>query len=278
MPFILTQPHHNEIIVEGKSVKGEDQVCYDDGVYVSRTESATVLPNTTDEFTDPQHVFTAALKARFLLQRETLRLPTSLEGLAELDERHPISCPQRSKKAHAEWVRLLSTRAPLPAQVQSMDEDTVGNLLELIQKNLLIKHKGINHITSAWIFSLLARLDDVGNMTNDQVYPLREFGKKAIFVQLSFSSPEMAVQLEKNLNQGEEDQLDEGPSERATGAFERDGNPDSSPSDALPGMNVTVTDNTMATLDMIIAVVGEVFGQKDLLEFRLIWKADETVD
>jgi len=30
--------------------------------------------------------------------------------------------------------------------------------------------------------------------------------------------------------------------------------------------------NTRATVDMIITVVGEVYGQRDLLEFREVWE------
>jgi hypothetical protein len=128
-------------------------------------------------------------------------------------------------------------------------------LLELIADSCLVKATDVNSITSAWIWSLLARLDDVSNLYNDEIYPLRQLGKKALFVHLSFANPEAAAGIEA-LEQ-----------EKETIASA----PSSLPNGDEVGPDVGPTANTQATLDMILTVVGQVFGQKDLLQFRQSW-------
>lgn len=188
-------------------------------------------------------------------QRKQLHIPPSMHKLSELPDSCPISFPRGNNRAFAEWHRLLSTKAPLPAQLRSMDQYTIFNLLGLVQKHYLAKSCKLSNITSAWIWSLLARLDDVGTMNNDEVFPLRELGKRVVFLLLSFTSPDLAAGLE-NLEQ--ETQSVAAPAK----------------ADQTSSASVTPpTDNTLATLDMMLVVIGEAFGQKDLLEFRPTWTA-----
>ncbi|CZT20510.1 uncharacterized protein RCC_06370 [Ramularia collo-cygni] len=205
--------------------------------------------------TDPQKVFTRLLIERFMEQRTQLHLPPSMHKLAELPDSCPISFPRGNNRALAEWYHVLSEKAPLPAQLRSMDQDSIFNLLGLLQEHYLTKVCELNKVTSAWIWSLLARLDDVGTMNNDEVFPLRELGKRAVFLLLSFSSPELAAGLE-SLGQ-------DAPSIASTEANQAEIAPQAP------------TDNTLATLDMMLVVIGHVFGQKDLLEFRPKWTVTE---
>jgi hypothetical protein len=177
-----------------------------------------------------------------------MHFPPSMSKLAELPDTCPISFPRGNSHASAEWHHLLSTKAPLPAQLRSMDQHTVINLLDLVQKQYLPKNCNLSKVTSAWIWSLLARLDDVGIMTNDDLYPVRELGKRAVFLLLSYTKPELAAGLE---------------------TLEEQDVPSAEAPSAPP------TENTLATLDMILVVIGEAFRQKDLLEFRPMWTAIE---
>lgn len=224
---------------------------------------------------DPREAFTEALKKRFLRQRHQLHLPPSSEALAALDDKHPISIPRNNRKAEAEWLDILRYIAPAPAQVRSLEQDTVFRLLGLLQDRALHRQKDIHSITSAWIWALLARLDEVNLMNNDQVHDVRAFGKKAVLVLVSFRSEEAAMQLEE-LAGGE------GGRPRATlSEHARD------PDDTTAADGDTAThpfsasgrverENTLATLDAILVIVGDVFGQRDLLEFRQTWESVET--
>ncbi|GIZ37991.1 hypothetical protein CKM354_000141800 [Cercospora kikuchii] len=242
----------------------------DDGTYIARPEPTAVA---ADDNTDPQQVFSKALKDRFMLQRKHLHMNTTSTKLAELGDGYPTSFPEGNKGLRAEWHRILGSKSPMPAQLRAMNEETIFNLLKLLQSSYLLKGKNIKTVTSAWIWSLLCRLDDVGNMTNDQVYPLRELGKRVIFLQLHFFDPEAAAHLEAI------EQREQTPAATVDDQLE-----DAAETEAGEGSNSVTTnnqqvrthhgkptENTLATLDTILVIVGEVFGQRDLLEFRQPW-------
>ncbi|KAF2209480.1 hypothetical protein CERZMDRAFT_100275 [Cercospora zeae-maydis SCOH1-5] len=255
--------------------EGEDDAdngyLVEDGTYIARSEPTAVA--TSDDSTDPQKAFTKALKDRFVLQRKHLHMKTTPAKLAELGDGYPTSLPAGNKGLRAEWHRILGSKSPMPAQLRAMNEDTIFNLLELLRNSYLLKGKNIKTVTSAWIWSLLGRLDDVGNMNNDQVYPLRELGKRVIFLQLHFFDPEAAAQLEA-LEQRDQSSAasSDGDLEDAAnaGAGERRQSVTTS-SQNVKTHHGKPTENTLATLDMILVVVGEVFGQRDLLDFRRSW-------
>lgn len=253
----------------------EDGYMVEDGTYIGRPDAP--VNTAEDDSLDPQRVFTESLKDRFYIQRDQLNTVPSAEKVAALGDHHPISFPQGNNKAYAEWHRLLSSKPPKAAQLQSLDQDSVFNLLTLLQKTYLVKERNLRNVTSAWIWSLLARLDDVGSMSNDQVYPLRELGKKAIFLQLHFSNPEAAAQLE-TLQQGEAAGNEANGGAEISTQYDTDGvaikateRPSSSHSDHSRTSHAVASENTLATLDMILVVIGEIFGQRDLLEFRRPW-------
>ncbi|KAK5164231.1 uncharacterized protein LTR77_009925 [Saxophila tyrrhenica] len=197
MPEILraSRPTSDEDIYN--SGRGDHRGVLDDGAYYARVSLAPSLADSAQGTIDPQEAFTRALKRRFYSHRQQLLLHPSAEAVAALHDRHPISFPQANNKAYADWHRLLRGTPPQLAQMQSLEQSIVFRLLELLQKHFLKREKEINSTTSAWIWALLARLDDVGTMDNDQVWILRDFGKKAVLVQLSFDNPMAAETLER---------------------------------------------------------------------------------
>ncbi|KAK4495462.1 hypothetical protein PRZ48_013793 [Zasmidium cellare] len=282
LPEILTAPTHDQAPEANEpwpDDKGNDSTKKDES-HDDAVVAPALPPVPKEDDRAPQKVYTRSITQRFLDQRRQLRLPPTAKALADLDDSYPISFPQGNNKAFAEWLRLLSSKAPRIAQLQSLEQETVFDLLELLQSRVLTPGKAIETHVSNWIWSLLARLDDVGNMTNDQVYPLRELGKRAVFLQYSITSPEIAAQLE-SLGQSGSKMLNEDdvPSDDVEHIDEASKQPDSK---ALKNDQATATadpkamDNTLATLDMILVVVGEVYGQRDLLEFRTPWEANQA--
>jgi hypothetical protein len=285
MPDFLAAQHtysHSELYDNGI---GDTRGHYEDGAFIAAPISGPTIPETAKTTVEPQEAFTTALKARFLEQRRQMHVKSFAEALAKLDERHPSSLLKNNNKSYANWLRILKTTAPQSDHVRSMEQAGVIRVLELVQKRFLQREKGITPIISAWIWSLLARLDDVGTMDGDRIALLREFGKKAVLVQLSFRDPEAAAQLE-GLSAAESDTKshkhtakdskidgngtseDKGaskPSDTTSGASSAD-----HPNETKSRDEVQRT-NTLATLDTIIVLVGDVFGQRDLLEFRQPW-------
>jgi hypothetical protein len=80
---------------------------------------------------------------------------------------------------------------------------------------------------------------------------------------LSFKDPEAARGIEALEDDDDDD--DRG----------SPGPPLGSADSAAEEINTGPTSNTLATLDMILTIVGQVFGQKDLLQFRQTWEAAE---
>ncbi|KAH9826580.1 Survival motor neuron (SMN) interacting protein 1 (SIP1) [Teratosphaeria destructans] len=264
-----------------------DQQLYDNGVGDSRgyvdgdafigapdpVKATCAVPTIS-----PQEAYTAALRERFLGQRSQLHQPPSESAIAALSRQHPIFYNPNSMKQYNQWTRLLNTIAPLPAQVRQMKQETCFDLLHLLSTVYLTRETDIRSVTSAWVWSLLARLDDVGTMDNDQVFSLRELGKKAVLVQLSFTDPEAAQQLEALDSAGGENMA--GSEQKATELKEQSCDADGEAVQKTGGNGQTTAEreNTMATLDMMLTIIGEVFGQRDLLEFRRQWHAAAMED
>ena len=265
---------------EGEEDEADEGYLIEEDSYIA----SPAPPAPEADVTDPRYVFTKALQDRFLLQRKHLHMNTGTTKLVQPGDDCPIFYQAGNRKQYAQWLRVLGTKSPMPAQLRSMSQDTVFRLLELLQETHLVKGKNINTVTSAWIWSLLCRLDDVGSMSNDQVFPLRELGKRVVFLQLHFSDPETAAQLEA-LERQEQDETTTLPADAESGASAGDevdagaaiGQEAATPSTELTKADhADATENTLATLDMILVVVGEVFGQRDLLEFRQPWTTAEA--
>ena len=282
--FVAQQTYsHSEIYDSGI---GDTRGHYEDGAYIAAPTSGPTIPDSAKTTVEPQEAFATALKARFLKQRRQMHVKPSAEALAKLDERHPTSLPKSNNKAYANWLRILKATSPQSNHVRSMEQAGIVRVLELIQTRFLQREKDITPIMSAWIWSLLARLDDVGTMDGDRIALLREFGKKAVLVQLSFGDPDAAAQLEeisavengdkplkntakesKNANSStSEDKGASKPNDIVSGASKDDHSGETTSHD-----DETHRANTLATLDAIIVLVGDVFGQRDLLEFRQPW-------
>lgn len=266
---------------------GDMRGYYEDGAYVGRAIIGPSMPESAKVLVEPQEAFVAALTTRFLEQRTQMYLSPGPNALAQLDFEHPITYPATSDSAHIEWHRLLRTTVPLPAQVRSMEEDVVWRLLARVQKHYLRPRRLIAKCTSAWIWALLSKLGDVGSMDNDHVSTVREFGKKAVAVQLSFQDTTTAELLAQAIGgdrdgetedlgeDSEKDDKTEDDSKRsATGTIAdsvAEVAQDDAPAVNKPEEGAEAKLNTFATLDMIIVVIGQVFGQRDLLEFRQAW-------
>ena len=145
-----------------------------------------------------------------------------------------------------------------------MDQSIILRLLRLV-KRTLYRSTNLTPAKSAWIFSLLAKLGDVGTLDNDAVSVVRELGKKAVWVLCGFGAKATADATEDLIEASDASAGEEPDRTRR--------NTSSPPPDVSEEQDVPeIPDaNTRATLDMIISVVGECYGQRDLLQFREEW-------
>ncbi|KAK0907662.1 hypothetical protein LTR02_005375 [Friedmanniomyces endolithicus] len=272
MPSVFRAPFPSEADELYDSGVGDGRGYWEDDAYIGRAPIGPIMPETAKKVMEPQEAHSKVLKQRFLEMRERMHSSPDEAALATLDEKHPTTFVAGNKKAYACGAQLLRTTMPHLAQIQSLDLDTVGELLKVIKDSCLTRGEDLVGTMSVWVWSLLARLDDVGTMNNDEVYAIREFGKRAVLVQLSLHDPAGAAQLEQMQRDAEAERVPTNGSTTDTVANGHGLN--LSANQALPDEKDTILSaagNTHATLDMIILIIGEVFGQRDLLEFRRQW-------
>jgi hypothetical protein len=242
----------------------------------------------------------------------------------------------------------MRTVDPFPAQVASMDKDTVLRLLTVLAGGSLLKRGSEVEIgVSRWAWSLLARLPERGELNSEEIGIIRELGKKAVLVGVGLKAEKSWEEGIKEFEAGYNDGVDEVPVpveneeeiplenddipnidteiQKDSGVSARIISPIQpgkdapeieiaatreqlededflaakarmlntladepleiniepeiiTPKDQTPEPDSEAEDsdsswriNTKATLDMIVTVAGEVYGQRDLLEFRDQW-------
>lgn len=223
---------------------------YEDGAYIG-------APSTTHTPTAPtaQSLYHDALCARFLALRTRLHVDPSKEEIASIPPEQPTTVSSRHNElAHREWRYHLRCTDPVPLQLRAMDTRTVLQLLSMVDGLLeasVNEGRNIAPVTSRWAWGLLGRLSIAGELSTQQVGTVRDLAKTAVWVGYKYRK--------MGGEQSEAGEL-EAAKKRVLGRLEEE--EESQVPDA----------NTLATLDFIITVAGEFYGQKDLLQSRLPWE------
>lgn len=125
----------------------------------------------------------AALSARFLALRRRLHQPPPAAALAALG---PTSSPAVGRfgpasRTFAVWSARLRDLDPRPAQVAAMRKDAALRVLRVLLGGRAFLRRGapLAERTSRWLWALLARLPDRGEMDHAEVGHVRELGKRA---------------------------------------------------------------------------------------------------
>jgi hypothetical protein len=255
---------------------GDSRGYYVEDCYIARPVLRPEAPKKSK--ISAKDAYTEVLKRRFSAMRARLRTePPVGETETQPDTRKPVPQPNGGKKAYEECVEMVHNMAPSPAQLQALDQEDTLSMLELIQKHCFKRGETLRPSTSAWIWALLAKLDDVGTMNNDEVFVLRDLGKRALVIQISFNNAAMAAQLEEISRAEAAWESDEANTSQHEGQNTEATAADAAKTDTA-GSSVTQKldpENTLATLDMIVTIVGEFFGQRDLLDSRRSWDPED---
>ncbi|KAK8150030.1 hypothetical protein G3M48_004621 [Beauveria asiatica] len=248
------------------------------------------------------------------------------------------------------WPPLLRNTDPTPLQVSLMSKDTVIRILRLMLGGKFLRRGyPLPERTSRWIWALLARLPERGELNHSEIGWVRDLGRRAVLLGTSLSEmaalreelaegglgvndavdasssddevvadeldgqeevvvpdgdepgkmnskpdqgageegteaaeegqDDVAMDLESDSDEGEirEDE-EERPSEKdesleaAKAAFlarlEVQASDDEDDEEELDAVRERSRMNMRATLNMILTITGEFYGQRDLLEFR----------
>ncbi|TPR08072.1 hypothetical protein CAN33_0017010 [Aspergillus niger] len=282
LPFLFTAPQTTETPAATEQAQNDEELQQQeevkdttepvpegvvvDGVYFvppTSTTNTTAAPaaNVAEEaISDAQSSYYNLLHHRFLLLRSILKCTPPSEAIAGLDESHPISLPRHSRNARKEWRRLLLAVDPQTVQLACMDMESVLGVLEimarLMSENVRSGDAQRVQRIGAWAWGLLGKCRDVGQLGTEEDHDMQdvEEEKPATEEELEAAKARLQAKLA-----GGEDQ--------PTVTEPEAGNENPA--------NEAAT-QTRAMLDMIITVIGEYYGQRDLLGARELWNGPEA--
>ena len=308
-----------------------------------------------------QEAYFSTLVSQFEALRDQLHANPPHELIAALDREHGTFVGDfgPKSKTFAVWNHRIRYTDPHPVQIAAMDRRNALKVLRIVLGGKFIRRgHELRERTSRWIWALLARLPDRGEMDYTEVGWVRELGKRAVLMMVSIAQMDaLRDQVDDDIDggaAGSEDEQEgilaevvvddqdepspEQPAQNATSrhpdkttaastsaaplgdgnggpdseemdmdlddgevsdesstardiqadiaaakarlldqlsAPEQDNNPALKPADEMGQEEegavlekARADANTRATLNMILTVAGELYGQRDLLEFR----------
>ncbi|KAI1425182.1 hypothetical protein F5Y12DRAFT_388245 [Xylaria sp. FL1777] len=193
---------------EGRSIEGEEDEEYydedydgegqgeaksDNGNDPDASESPDDRPHNSsvDEIRD---AYFASITNRYIALRKLLQTDPPDSALRALPATNPTEVGEwkRGVDTFQKWESRLRATDPLPAQVAAMHKDSVFRLLRvLLTCKFLRKRTQLRERTSRWIWALLARLPDAGELDYMEVGYIRELGKRAVLLMVSLAELEV---------------------------------------------------------------------------------------
>ncbi|KAI0476048.1 hypothetical protein GGR56DRAFT_693268 [Xylariaceae sp. FL0804] len=160
--------------------EGEAALDYSDESHSSESPGGRPHNSSADEIRD---AYFASLTKQYVALRRLLRAdpPDSLLRALPPDSATTVDSRKR-------WWARIAHSDPLPVQVAGMRKDTVVRLLRLIlRERFLRKARRLSERCSRWIWALLARLPDRGELNFEEVGHVRELGKRAVLLMVSLA-------------------------------------------------------------------------------------------
>ncbi|KAL1843282.1 hypothetical protein VTJ49DRAFT_2391 [Mycothermus thermophilus] len=193
---------------------GDSRGYYHDGAYTaapdpdspsstSSINGAEVDYDDSDDLTSPDRValrnaalrraYYTSLTARFEHLRSILHQIPPQSAIEALPPTHDACVPPfgQNSSTFRIWSRRLRTTDPLPAQVAAMDRHAVLRVLRVILGGKFLRRGcELRERTSRWLWALLARLPDRGELDYAEVGWVRELGKRAVLMMVSMAQME----------------------------------------------------------------------------------------
>ncbi|KAI0437568.1 hypothetical protein F4803DRAFT_538179 [Xylaria telfairii] len=157
------------------------------------SESAGGRPrnSSADEIRD---AYFTSITDRYTALRKLLQVDPPDSAVAALPATHPTEVGEWKRGVHTfqKWEGRLRGTDPLPAQIATMHKDSIFRLLRvLLACKFLRKRTQLRERTSRWIWALLARLPDKGELDYMEVGWIRELGKRAVLLMVSLAELEV---------------------------------------------------------------------------------------
>ncbi|AEO54669.1 hypothetical protein MYCTH_2297476 [Thermothelomyces thermophilus ATCC 42464] len=159
----------------------------------------------------------ASLTRQFLALRALLHRtpPPALVAALPRDHGTEVGSFGANSWTFRVWTRRIRHTDPLPVQIAALNRQSVLKLLRVILGGKFIRRGyELRERTSRWIWALLARLPDRGELDYAEVGWVRELGKRAVLMMMSIAQMEaLKEEVDGDLEgtiEGDEDDDDDG--------------------------------------------------------------------
>ncbi|KAK4166626.1 hypothetical protein QBC43DRAFT_313034 [Cladorrhinum sp. PSN259] len=204
---------------------GDSRGYYQDGAYTAAPfspSSAASSPVPITDWSSPdifaaqnkalREAYYSSLTKSFLALRAKLHQDPSPELIAALPKDHGTEVGSFGARSWTfrVWTTRIRHTDPLPVQIAALDRQSVLKLIRIILGGKFIRRGyELRERTSRWIWALLARLPDRGELGYDEVGWVRELGKRAVLMMVSMTHAE-ALREEVEDVDGEDFEDDQG--------------------------------------------------------------------
>ncbi|KAK8000221.1 aspartyl-trna synthetase protein [Apiospora arundinis] len=167
----------------------DDDEEYSDDASLGRPRNSNI-----DEI---HEAYYTSLIQQYLILRRILHSspPDSLVASLPSDNPTEVDNFGASPETFRQWSGRIMNTDPLPAQIASMHKDGVVRLLRIILTGKFFrKGQELHERTSRWLWALLARLPDKGELYYQEIGWIRELGKRAVLFMVSLAEAEILHQ------------------------------------------------------------------------------------
>ncbi|XXH02327.1 hypothetical protein Hte_008700 [Hypoxylon texense] len=171
--------------------EGDVKIKYDDDESSFESSEGGPRNSNVDEI---RVAYFESLVNQFLALRTLLQTDPPAHLLSSLPKSNPVDVDRFGPKSDTfyKWAGRLRGTDPLPAQVAGMHKDGVIRLLRIILGGkFLRKNQELRERTSRWIWALLARLPERGELDYQEIGWIRELGKRAVLLMVSLAEIEV---------------------------------------------------------------------------------------
>ncbi len=169
---------------------------YEDGAYVAAPTA--LIPEMSDDGedeeseVDPQQAYYTALLERFTNFRTSLT--TSLLQPPQINA--ALNYATALNAAPHRWEHAFCTRSPTPLHIAALTQEDIirglDRIGELTSKKVLLDVTA-GHNVSTWMWGLMGKCRDLGEMTSEEVGTLRELGKRSLSLGRKLASGRLTV-------------------------------------------------------------------------------------
>lgn len=180
---------------------------YEDGAYIGQPDwehnraarNNPGDPKHGEEWKDPDEedaeaalcdAYYVSLRNRYALLRQRLQVDPPASAVAALPNSNGFYVGHLGPKSSvfAVWNRRLRDTDPSPAQVASLEKDAVIRVLRVMLSGTFLRRGyDLSERTSRWLWALLARLPDRGEMNHVEIGWVRDLGRRAVLMTQSLT-------------------------------------------------------------------------------------------